>query len=164
MKKNNENKELLFDIIETGQKLFSEDKMYEGYIYIRERLDLSEISNDEIKDVLLGEISLFWENSEYFFIIDKPNLRQKERNKKIEEKYKNVLSLLEENYEILKTMDYDFFKSISPRVFQDNTLYPTSLVKSFMFNCEGDYFYVKNNDMFFLIKQEKKGFNPYLKH
>lgn len=162
MKKNNENKELLFDIIEKGQKLFSEDKMYEGYIYIREKLNISEISNEEIKDVLLGNISLFWENSDYFFIIDKPNLRQKERNKEIEEKYKNILLLFDENYEIVKKIDYDFFKSISPRVFKNNILYSTSLIKSFMFNCEGDYFYVEDNNMFFLIKQEKKGFNPYM--
>ena len=150
------------DILEKGKKLFSDNQMFKGFIYIRENFDKSILSNKDINDILVGEVSVFWENSNDFFLIDKPDYHQKNSIKEVEEKYNNLIEIENTFYESLKEMDYCFFESISPKKFKEEQLYQVSLIKNFMYDCVGYFFYIKDEKVFFLNEINIRGYNPFL--
>lgn len=152
----------LYDLFEYSLQTFSEGQMFEGYIGLRENINISILTDQDIVNILMGDVSVIWENDQFFFIIDKVNFKQKSAIQGLVDKYKNMI-LIDDNYfTILKSINYSMFESISPKRFQSNVIFSTSLIKSFVFGCVGDYFLIKDDKLHFIKREHLNGFNPFL--
>lgn len=152
----------LYDILEEGKRLFIEELFFEGYSLIRENTDRSQLTNEEIHLFLRGEATAIFSNFDIVDIIFRPEPTQFLKVNDLKEKYKNLLKIDNQCFNTLKTIDFDFFDSISPRKFQENLLFSTSLLKQFMFDIKGEYFIIKDNKVFFVEKKDIKGYHPFL--
>lgn len=165
LKKNDDDTDQsIFSIFENGKSLFSKGQLFEGYIYIRENINRSEINNDEIIGVLKGEYSVLFSKEEQFEVIAKKNLAQLQSVQQLKNKYESLLYINKEYYSVVKTMNLDFFESVSPRKFPENTLFNTSNLKNFMFDIQGSSFIIFGDTVQFLEKEEITSFNPFIKN
>lgn len=165
LKKNDDDTDQsVFSIFENGKSLFSKGQLFEGYIYIRENINRSEINNDEIIGVLKGEYSVLFSKEEQFEVIAKKNLVQFQSVQQLKNKYESLLYINKEYYSVVKTMNLDFFESVSPRKFPENTLFNTSNLKNFMFDIQGSSFIIFGDTVQFLEKEEITSFNPFIKN
>lgn len=152
----------IFDVFEESKRLFLNEFMYEGYLYIRENTDLSEISNDDILNVLKGDKTVVFLPYDLFEVTDVPNSYQQIQVNKIKEKYQALIQFNNKYYETVKELDLDFFESISPRKFEKETLFSSGLIKVFMFDVPTNDFIIKDDKLLFVKEKEIKGYNPFL--
>lgn len=152
----------IFDVFEEGKRLFLNEFLYDGYLYIRENTDLSEISNDDILEVLKGNRTIVFLNDDLFDVIDNPSYYQQVQVKKIKDKYDSLLRFNDKFFEVEKEMDLNFFESVSPRKFKKDTVFSTGLIKAFMFEVPTDNFIIDNDRVLFIKEKDIKGFNPFI--
>lgn len=152
----------IFDMIKKGQELFLQERFFDSYFIIRESINKSEISNDNIWLLLKGDISLIWESDEIFHIIDKPNYHQASLVLELKERYSNLLFIEGKYFDICKTVDYSFFEMISPKNFQKDVLHNVKQVKNFMMDVVGQYFIIKDEQLLFIEEKNIEKNNPFL--
>lgn len=155
-------KETVFDLIKKGQCLFLEERFFESYHLLRENINRSEVTNDDIWDILKGEISLHWEPNDVFNIIEKQDVYQASLVSNLVENYKNLIAIENKYFYVCKEVDYDFFEMISPRKFQKDVLHSVGQLKAFMMDISGDYFIIKENKLLFINEKEIERNNPFL--
>ncbi len=151
-----------FDMIKKGQELFLQERFFDSYFIIRESINKSEISNDNIWLLLKGDISLIWESDEIFHIIDKPNYHQASLVLELKERYSHLLFIEGKYFDICKTVDYSFFEMISPKNFQKDVLHNVKQVKNFMMDVVGQYFIIKDEQLLFIEEKNIEKNNPFL--
>lgn len=152
----------IFDIIKKGQELFLQERFFESYSIIRESVNKSEISNDNIWSLLKGDISLIWESSEIFHVIDKPNYHQSSLVSSLKDEYSNLLFIDGKYFDVCKSIDYSFFEMISPKKFQKDILYNVKQLNNFMMDIVGQYFIIKEEQLLFVEEKDIERNNPFL--
>ena len=81
----------VFDTFEKGKSLFAEGLFFEGYSFIRESLNRSEIDDHDILRVLKGDASVIFTRQDFFDVVEHPSYSQLCAIQKIKDEYSQLI-------------------------------------------------------------------------